>query len=84
MTEENASREEQRRKIMVELGRSGGNATKEKYGQDHFRKIGKLGMEQRWCKHERKTEFPDGIFVCNNCGREVKEADDQLETNNDL
>jgi hypothetical protein len=37
-----------------ELGKHGGESTFKKYGQDHFKKISKLGLEARRTKAKTK------------------------------
>ena len=38
------------------LGKKGGQKTKQKYGKDHFKKMGLLGAEKRWKKSASSKE----------------------------
>lgn len=42
--------------IAKQLGSKGGKATKKKYGEDHFKKISKLGLEARRAKAKLRKE----------------------------
>jgi len=52
--------EEQLKKALSILGKKGGSKTKENYGMEHFRKLGRIGMAKRWKNHIRKTNIKDG------------------------
>lgn len=37
---------------LAKNGRKGGNATKERHGKDHFKRISRLALEKRWGKKD--------------------------------
>lgn len=45
---------EEQKKLFKDVGRQGGNKTKERYGSEHYRKIGKISAEKR-----KKLSNPD-------------------------
>lgn len=42
------SKKNAKKQDMKALGKKGGNATKKKYGAEHFRKLGLEGASKRW------------------------------------
>lgn len=47
--------------IAKQLGKRGGNKTKNKYGKDHYKKIGIMGAKKRW-KINVKVEIEGKLF----------------------
>lgn len=51
--------EEQMRKAFSIIGKRGGLKTKETYGMEHFKTLGRIGMAKRWKNHIKKTNIKE-------------------------
>ena len=56
----------------AEAGKIGGTCTREKYGSDHYRKIGKLGAKTTWSRYGLKPVGQSGWAMVNRESNEVK------------
>lgn len=63
-------------KTASEIGRSGGNTTKNRHGSDHYRRISEIGLKKRWCKHEVPQLVPgENYYICDTCGKKLTDEE---------